>query len=149
MRIYIGGLWSKVGWSDLEALVSQALRGPWYRLYAPRGRMIGCELLQMTDLDNGETDYSAVIDIEPARLGWEVIQHVEGLYAYGQTLSAHKWFERSGMYDRRVPMLDSEASPGMDRRDLVRNDRRRQLNIRPLGKSMVNSVRGFERSYGG
>lgn len=148
MRIYVGGLWSKVGRADLEELVKQSLRGPWYRLHAPRGRMADCELLQMVDLRNGDTEFCAVIEVGSSKLGWEVIHFLDGLHVNGHTLNAHKWFPRKGIFDRRVFGEDEAPSLGLDRRDDGRRDRRRQLNVHPLGKRMVHAVRGFERSYG-
>jgi hypothetical protein len=148
MRIYVGGLWSRVGRQDLENLVAEALRGPWYRLRAPRGHMTRCELQQMTDIRGGDTEYCAVIEVEPSRLGWEVVQHLEGLQVNGHRLTSHKWFPRNGLFDRRVGSQEGGAEIKRDRRSEQRNDRRRQLNVQPLGKKLVRAVQGFERSYG-
>lgn len=150
MRIFVGGLWAKVKWRDMEQLVAQALRGPWYKLHAPRGRMVNCELQQMKDLKSGGTEYCAVIEVEPTRLAWEVVQYLEGLDVHGRQLTSHKWFPRDGMNDRRVSRLDGEEAPqsGHERRSDRRQDRRRELDIQPLGRNMVRAVQGFERSYG-
>lgn len=148
MRIYIGGLWAKVGQADLEALINQRLRGPWYKLYAPRGRMRSCELLQMVDLRSGETEYCAVIDVDSIRLGWELIKALDGLKVHGNTLNAHKWFRRTGIFERRATGLVEAPPVGRERRDTGHPDRRRELSIQPLGRNMVRAVRGFERSYG-
>lgn len=148
MRIFVGGLWAKVGWRDMENLVAEALRGPWYKFHAPRGRMSNCELQRMTDVRGGRTEYCAIIEVDPPRLGWEVVQYLEKLKLHGRRLTAHKWFPRTGIYDRRAAPEDGASGVKRDRRSTQRPDRRRQLNIQPLGKSMVSAVQGFERSYG-
>lgn len=147
MRIFVGGLWAKVSRSDLDQLVAEALRGPWYKLYAPRGQITTCELLQMTDLSGGKTEYSAVISVEPSRLGWEVVQYLEGLFVNKSQLTSHKWFPRNGLSDRRVSFA-SETDDSARERRAKSTDRRRELNVQPLGRNMVRAVQGFERSYG-
>lgn len=146
MKIFVGGLWSRVKRRELKDLVSRQLRGPWYRLHMPRGRLAACELLEMTDLADDSTEYCAVIDIEPARLGWEVMQQLDGLHTKGAKLRAHKWFPRKGVVDRRDASGAHQAEVARDRRD--RADRRRRLQIESVGANLVQAVPGFERSYG-
>jgi hypothetical protein len=147
MKIHLGGLWSGVKRRELDELVAKPLRGPWYRLHMPRGQLASCELLELTDLQAADArEYCAVLDIQPARLGWEVMQYLDGLRVHGVTLKAHKWFPRHGVEDRRDGLGLAQAELARDRR--AGQDRRRKLQIEPLGASMVRAVRGFERSYG-
>lgn len=149
MRVFVGGLWSSVGYKDVDRLVRELLRGPWYKLHLPRGRLADCELLQMTERKSGKAEYCAVIEIAPNRLGWEVLHQLDGAQLHGRTLHAHRWFPRVGLAERRANDMHDESEPqaGLDRR--AGRDRRRLLEVQPLNRNLVRSVAGFQRSYGG
>lgn len=149
MRIYVGGLWPGVARRDLERLVQEALRGPWYKMHLPRGQLVGCRLLEMVEHKKGGSDYCAVIEVEPNRLSWEVLQHLDGAQVHGRKLRAHRWFPRKGLTDRRLSAIHDRGLEGTlakDRRS--GSDRRRALDVRPLDREMVTAVSGFQRSYG-
>lgn len=145
MRVFVGGLWAGVRAKDLDQLVRSLLRGPWYKLHMPRGRVADCELLCMTDRRNGQSEYCAVIEVEPRRLAWEVVQRLDGAKSNGRTLRAHRWFPRVGLVDRRAGATEAGQAGG-DRRS--GRDRRRNLDVQQLNRSLTQAVTGFERSYG-
>jgi len=148
MRVFVGGLWSSVGYKYMDRLVSELLRGPWYKLRVPRGKLAECELLQMTERNSGHTEYCAVIEIDPNRLGWEVVHQLDGAKLHGRILHAHRWFPRVGLAERRANDIHDQAEmqPGRDRR--AGRDRRRALEVEPLHRKLTQAVTGFERSYG-
>lgn len=149
MRVFLGGLWPGVRRRDLDRMVREALRGPWYRMHTPRGQMTGCELLELQDRKTGHSEYCAVIEVEPNRLGWEVVQHLDGAHAHGYVLSAHRWFERKGMADRRTGIDAFEVNDDKAARERrTGRDRRRALDVRPLDVNMVTAMSGFQRTYG-
>lgn len=149
MQIYVGGLWARVTSRDLDQLVRELLRGPWYKLYLPRGGLADCKLLQMTDRSKGSIEYCALIAVEPRRMAWEVVHQLDGAHLHGHQLHAHRWFVRKGLADRRAMAMndESEDTGGSNRRN--GRDRRRLLDIHPLNRNLTHAVAGFERSYGG
>jgi hypothetical protein len=146
MKIYVGGLWAQPKRRELNELIARQLRGPWYRLRMPRGRLASCQLLEMTDPVSDTSEFCAVIEVQPARLGWEVLQQLEGLRTHGTILRAHKWFPRKGVSDRRDH--SGVLSPEVARERRTGTDRRRALQIEPVGAHRVQAMQGFERSYG-
>lgn len=148
MRVYLGGLWSGIGRKDLDRLVRQTLRGPWYKLHMPRGQLADCELLELVERKTGHTEHCAVIEVEPHRLGWELVQQLDGINYRGRVLRAHRWFPRKGLADRRGSTFNEEAPEAMARDRRAGRDRRRPLDIRPAGRQQVSAVSGFQRSYG-
>ncbi len=146
MKIFVGGLWPQINRREMRQLVEKALKTPWYRFGVPRGRMVGCELMKVTDKATGQTEYSGVVEVSPTRLGWELIESLNGAIVNGQPLRAHKWFARSGVSDRRGSLHREVLSSGFERRE--RPDRRRQLRIDMPGTMRVQAVAGFERSHG-
>jgi hypothetical protein len=148
MRVFVGGLWSSVGYKDLDRLVSELLRGPWYKLHVARGKLAKCELLQLTERKSGRTEYCAIIDVQPHRVAWEVVQQLDGAEIHGRILHAHRWFPRLGLAERRANGMhdEREAQSGKDRR--AGRDRRRMLEIEPMHRKLIQAVAGFQRSYG-
>ena len=149
MRIYVGGLWPGIGRRDLDRLVRESLRGPWYKMHMPRGQLVDCQLLELIDRNSGDSEYCAVIEVEPHRLSWDVVQQLHGAKVHGRVLRAHRWFARKGLADRRAGII-AQDDPG---RDMARDrraggDRRRPLDVRPLDRPVVSAVSGFQRSYG-
>lgn len=148
MKIFIGGLWPHATRHELQKLVNKSLRRPWYMFNAARGTMVNCSLMQMTDKKSGSIEYNGVIEVDPTRLGWELVQALDGAVVQGYALRAHKWFPRKGLPERRVSFLGGEeaADAGSERRSV--KDRRRRMSVHMLGQSQAHAVRGFERSYG-
>lgn len=146
MKIFVGGLWPQVSQKEMRKLVQEALKGPWYRFGAPRGRMVECELMKMTDKESGQIEYGSVIEVSPTRLGWELVESFNGAMINGRSLRAHKWFPRSGVTDRRGSLSRQILSSGFERRE--RRDRRRPLSIAMPGMLRVQAMAGFERSHG-
>jgi hypothetical protein len=146
MKIFVGGLWSHPKRRELEELVSERLRGPWYRLHMPRGEVASCQVLEMTDLKDDSTEYCALIEIQPPRLGWEVLQHLDGLRTHGVKLRAHKWFPRKGVPDRRDHSGIFTAEVARDRR--AGFDRRRRLQVDTYVPAHIEAMSGFQRSHG-
>ena len=146
MKIFVGGLWPQATRHELQKLVDKALRHPWYMLHAARGTMVGCNLIQMTEHAGGHTEYNGVIEVDPTRIGWELVEALNGAVVHGHQLRAHKWFPRKGLPDRRVAFLGDEDSAGAERR--AERDRRRRMSVHVVGQAQTQAVRGFERSYG-
>lgn len=149
MRVYVGGLWPGIGRRDLDRLVRESLRGPWYKMHMPRGRLIDCEMLELVDRKTGSSEYCAVIEVEPNRLSWDVVHQLDGARVHGRVLRAHRWFARKGLADRRAGAIHDDGPRGDMARDRrTGRDRRRLLDVRPLDRLQVTAVRGFQRSYG-
>lgn len=146
MKIFVGGLGPQVSQKAMRKLVQGALKGPWYRFGAPRGQMTECELMTMTDKRDGQVEHSSVIEISPTRLGWELLESLNGAIINGRPLRAHKWFPRDGMRDRRDILSGRTLSSGLERRE--RPDRRGHLRIDIPSVVRVQAVPGFERSHG-
>lgn len=146
MHIYLGGLWQGISRSELELLVRNKLRAPWYLLRAARGQLIGCEIFEMIERQTGKMEYCAVLQVQPSRLSWEFVSKVNRAVARGRQLHAHRWFKREGAGDRRIGGTSSPVA-SVERRETL--DRRRRLKVRNLAKSFsVQAVSGFERSHG-
>lgn len=149
MRVYVGGLWRGIGRRDLDRLVRDTLRGPWYKMHMPRGQLVDCQLLEMIDRRSGKREYCAVIEVEPNRLSWDVVQQLDGAKVHGRVLHAHRWFARKGLADRRASFISADGPAGDMARDRRGGgDRRRRLDVRPLDRPLVSAVSGFQRSYG-
>lgn len=146
MKIFVGGLWPQVSQKEMRKLVQDALKGPWYRLGAARGQMVGCELMKMTDKRDGQVEHNGVIEVSPTRLGWELLESLNGAIINGRPLRVHKWFPRDGMRDRRGILSDRTLSSGLERRECP--DRRGHLRIDIPSVVRVQAVPGFERSHG-
>jgi len=148
MRIFVGGLLASVRTHDLDRLVRELLRGPWYKLYIPRGQLAECELLQLTEKGTHHKEYCALVRIEPHRLGWDVVHRLDGAHLQGRTLHAHRWFPRVGLADRRAMSMNDndESALGSNRRN--GRDRRRALQVQPLNGRLTEAMPGFQRSYG-
>ena len=144
MKIYVGGLWPQANRHELQKRVDKALRRPWYQLRTARGTMVGCNLVQMTEHKSGNTEYSGVIEVDPTRVGWELVEALNRAVIHGHQLRAHKWFPRKGLPDRRVAFLGDEESAGAERR--AEKDRRRRMSVHVVGEVQTRAVRGFERS---
>lgn len=146
MKIFIGGLWPHATRKELQKLVDKALRRPWYMLHGSRGTLVGCNLMQMTEHNSGHVEYSGVIEVDPTRVGWELVEALDGAVVQGHTLRAHKWFPRKGLPDRRVSFLGGEKGAGVERRNA--KDRRRHLSVHVVGQPQTKAVSGFERVHG-
>lgn len=146
MKIFVGGLWPHATQKELQKLVDRALKGPWYTLHASRGTLVGCNLMQMTEHRTGHVEYNGVIEVDPTRLGWEVVEALDGAVVHGHTLRAHKWFPRKGLPDRRVSFLGEENAAGSERRSV--KDRRRRMSVHVVGQSLTRAVSGYERLHG-
>lgn len=150
MRIYVGGLWAGVSRAELDCLVRESLRGPWYKLHMPRGRLADCQLYELQGAPPRPREYCAVIQVEPHRLGWEVVQRLDGIHHHGHALAAHRWFSRKGLRDRRASDINDEFPAVVTKSDRrMGRDRRRGHEMRRLGPTRVEAVSGFQRSYGG
>jgi hypothetical protein len=148
MQIFVGGLWSSVTTHDLDRLVRELLRGPWYKLHVPRGKLADCKLLRLTDRRTGRSEYCALIAVEPRRMAWEVVHRMDGARLHGRALRAHRWFERKGLADRRAMAISDESDDAGVKNRRSGRDRRRGLDIHALNRSLTHAVAGFERSYG-
>ncbi len=149
MRIFLGGLRVGATRDDVDQLVRRALRGPWYRLYSPRGQLIGCELWQLVNRQTADTEQCAVLRVTPNRLSWDLVHALQDAALAGRRLRAHRWLPRTTILDRRLdgpvahhPALRAERRGGTDRRGRVKV--RRVAGTGP----QVEGVSGFERSHG-
>lgn len=142
MQIFIGGLWPGVKRGDVARLVRRASSGPWYRLFSSKAEMANCEMLELTDRRTGHTEYCAVVKVDPNRASWDIIHALNGKARGGHLLSAHRWFDRARVGERR----HGGETPLRERRSGA--ERRRKLTQRMPGRSLTRAVSGFERSHG-
>lgn len=111
----------------LTDFVDRGLRGPWYKGFRARGEVVACRIVRVMDLAGRRVEYHGLVEVRPARIGWYLIQRLQGRPLQGRPVQVRKWFERSAQgMDRRqlgglaVLPAERERRRVADRRRLVR-----------------------------
>jgi len=141
MKIFIrcnGGAFSR---DELSGFVRRGLRGPWYTGFRQTGDIVQCQIVRAMDRSGRRIEYHGLVEVRPTRIGWQLINRLNGRSLHGQAVEVRKWFERNGggSSDRRhardlipFPVARNRRQPS-ERRRLVRVQLLRDLPDAVLG----------------
>lgn len=135
MKIFIRCHGEAFSRGALTDFVSRALRGPWYTGFKRRGRVVDCQIVRVMDLNGRRTEYHGLVEVRPARIGWYLVQRLDGRPLRGRRVRVRKWFDRSssgGVDRRKVGGLSAfpeerDRRSGEERRRMVRMQLLRDL----------------------
>lgn len=131
MKLFIRCQRNAVDRAALMKFVRRALRGPWYTGFRRRGEVVDCRIVRVMDRPGRHVEYHGLVDVRPARIGWQLVQSLNGQALRGGTVQVRKWFDRSGRgTDRRKLTGLSAMSRDMDRRG--GGERRRLVRLQLL-----------------
>lgn len=143
MKIFIRGNGVAFSREELLGFVERGLRGPWYTAFRQLGDVASCQIMRVMDVSGRRVEYHGLVDIKPTRVGWRVIERLQGARLRGEPVQVRKWFERSGggSGDRRRS------------RDILpyprHSDRRAQLERRRMVRvQLLNDVPAAVRQLG-
>lgn len=149
MRIFVGGFRLGTSTAEVEKMVARVLRGPWYRLFAPRGQLAECQRLQLVNRQTAISEQCMLLRVSPNRLGWDLVHGLQDASYKGRRLRVHRWLQRSALTDRRVgapavqhPAMRSERRGGGERRG------RTKIGRLDDDVPLTQPVSGFDRSHG-
>lgn len=102
MDIFLRRLPDSITRLDLIKYVNSALRPRWPMLrHRPHGRLVGCEIFQVTDLTTDAVEFHGLVHVEPATAANALIQRLDGTLLKNKPMSVRKFFRRSQLRDRR------------------------------------------------
>lgn len=130
MKIFIRGNGGAFGRDELIRFAESGLRGPWYTGFRPRGELLNCHILRVMDASGRRSEYHGLIEVKPSRVGWDLIQRLNGKRLHGRAVQVRKWFERNRSRDRRT-----EADYGVfprERERRAQHERRRLVRVQYL-----------------
>lgn len=115
----------------LTDFVRRALRGPWYTGFRLRGQVVDCHIVRVTDLSGRRSEYHGLVEVRPARIGWYLVQCLDGKPLMGKVVRVRKWFDRNGRCPDRRRLAGLSAYPRhLDRRS--GGERRRMVRVQLL-----------------
>lgn len=126
MKIFIRGNGGAFSREELVRFAESGLRGPWYTGFRQKGELLNCQIVRVMDQAGRHSEYHGLIEVKPSRVGWELIQRLNGKKLHGRSVQVRKWFDRSKSQDRRSQAelhtfpSDSERRQRTERRRLVR-----------------------------
>lgn len=123
MEIFIRQLPDSVTRVELAKFINQAIPSRWSLLgRVPQGEMIRCQIIKVTDIDAGITEFHGWADIEPVNVSQEVIEKLKGISLRGKRMKVRKFYRRSRLRDRRKHQTSSVAAAFKEKR---KGDQRR------------------------
>lgn len=127
MKIFIHCDGQAIDRGTLTDFVRRGLRGPWYTGFRSQGELVACQILRLMDASGRHVEYHGLVEVRPARVGWELIERLHGRRLQGRAVQLRKWFERAGRGSDRRRLSGLAAFPtarenrqGRERRRLVR-----------------------------
>lgn len=131
MKIFLRCHGQAMSRDTLLRFVRKGLRGPWYAGFRELGEIGSCLIVRVMDLSGRQIEYHGLVEVRPARLGWQVMQRLNGRRLMGQQVQARKWFDRTsqGADRRRLEGLQAYPMDQDRRRD---TDRRRMVRVQFL-----------------
>jgi hypothetical protein len=145
MKIFIRGHGGAFGRQELVDFVESGLRGPWYTGFRSQGEVASCQILRIMDVSGRRCEYHGLIHVKPSKVGWALIQKLNGKRMRGKAVQVRKWFERSKSHDRRS--LGGLHTYPLDRERRGAQERRRMVRVQLL-KDLPSALKGAERLRG-
>lgn len=131
MKIFVRCQGDPCGRGALTDFVRRALRGPWYTGFRQRGEVVDCRVVRVMDLSGRRVEYHGLVEVRPARIGWYLVQRLDGRQLLGAPAQVRKWFDRDGRCADRRRLAGLSAYPRhLDRRS--GHERRRMVRLQLL-----------------
>ena len=131
MKIFIRCNGTVMGSDTLTDFVDRGLRGPWYTGFRHRGELVNCQIVRVIDTSSRQVEYHGLVDVRPTRIGWQLIQRLDGQRLNGVPVRVRKWFDRNGQGVDRRHLGHMDNTP-MQRDRRQTSDRRRMVRMEIL-----------------
>jgi hypothetical protein len=105
-----------------------------------------CKVLKITDLDNGDVEFIALVHVNPEKAALKAIAKLNRTLLRGRLVEVRQYRYRSRKNDRRTRRYPVSAQH--ERRSLDR--RRPNLEVEEAaGPAKIQAMDNFRRTYGG
>ncbi|OQX32324.1 MAG: hypothetical protein B0D94_01365 [Candidatus Sedimenticola endophacoides] len=108
---------------ELARLIRRGIPVRWtLRGRVPEGELLQVQVIRITDIDGGGTEYHGWAEVAPAGAARQTIGNLQGVSIHGRPLQVRKFQWRSRLRDRRQHQHPEAAAAFAERR---RGERRR------------------------
>jgi hypothetical protein len=121
--------------STLKSLVKGAMKaGRRNGVSSSSGSVGCCNILRITDRDNGRDEFGALVEIQPAKLALHTMRTLDGTLVHGRRISVHRYRNRvtTQAFFSDTPPRDKAAGGSFPER---RRNLRIDLAQRPVQRS--------------
>ncbi|MES9844989.1 MAG: RNA-binding protein [Candidatus Sedimenticola sp. PURPLELP] len=123
MEIFLRRLPEKVSRLDLLRFVAPAIhQNSAIPVTTPRAEISNCEIIQVTNLSTGKTEFHGLAKIEPAAAALTAIECLNGHELNGANIEVRQFYRRSPFRDQRLDVSHILPPEIMEKR---KGDRRR------------------------
>jgi len=100
LMLIVSGLSDKVTRRDLRSHFRQFLKSKGHNRWLGQGMIRSCEIVRITDLDNGDLHYHGLVELQPAKLALLAIRELTGTLIDGHPLEVRRYHHRTAFYDQ-------------------------------------------------
>lgn len=143
--LIIKGLPDTATRAELKTLCKRTTGCGWRTALPGKGNIGCCDILRITDRENGQVEYHGVVEIHPANLGLKAMKELDGTFYQGRRLEVRRYRQRSSLLQQDI---NTEAAAHNRRRDHLSVDlvQDHRMHLMPT-LSRLFSSQGSRGSY--